>query len=354
MILNRSTYFAFIFLFLLIGKTLADNGNADKDEIRIGIIPFGNYTGTDEARKIMLPIIENSLKKQYTNILTSSEIRNTLRSYRIRAAGFISFEDAQILKENLGITHLLLGSLDFFDTTNIEVGVSARIVEIDSLKIIWASSASATGLDSESLLGLGRIDKIEKLIKKAADECFSKLNENLFGNNTKKQNNKYKAKWALVPFDNFSSYRNAGPVVDNVLLTELHNQGIEILEPGVVLDIFRRYNRLPRGQVDLQVINDLQTINDVDLIVTGAVEKFQQRSSRSPGSTPIFEFDARIINARTGTVLTTEALSGLGNDYETIFKMGTVNSLGDLIKKMSWKLIVKLNQKIKKSYFAKR
>jgi len=351
-------WYRFIFLVLILSLSIdvsgADETAVSRQDILIGIIPFANYTGTNDAKNVMIPIIESSIIKQHANTITSAEIRNTLRSYRIRAAGSIGSEDAQILKENLGVTHLLLGSLNFYDTTNIEAGLSARIVSVDNLEIIWCSSNSATGSDFEILLGLGKVDKIGTLVQKIADECFSKLSEKLSNNESEKKNNKASVKWAIIPFDNYSPNRNAGPVVDNILLTELHRRGIEILEPGIVLDIFRKNNRLPRGQVDLEVINDLHEKNDVDLILTGAIEKFRQRSSRSRGSTPIFEYDARIINARTGMVLTTGAVAGKGKDYESIFKMGAINSLGDLIKKMSWSLINKLNKQIKKRYHAKR
>ncbi len=345
----------FLILFssgVICSETETSPESTDKN-ILIGILPFANNSGTNESKNLIVPLLESSLIEAGLDIIPISEIRNTLRKYRIRSAGSINKENARIIQDNLSTTHLLLGSFDIYDSTNIEASFSVRLIDVENMRITWADSYYAAGSDFESILGLGRIDKIEMLCERLIAK-FKKSLMDIISSPANQTSNDSTRNMAIIPFDNLSSRKAAGKLFDNVLITELWRRDINIIEPGVILDIFRRFNRLPQGEVDFEIIQCLDSSHKVDMIITGVVDKCRSRTLRSRGSTPNLEFSCRYINTESGTVISAYNFSGRGKDYETIFELGVVNSLGVLMKKAAQKAIDKLNTNLNKRYHAKR
>lgn len=359
--LKENRKYSIFLIFLLIafnGMTaycgIDDNVGMTDEKIIIAVLPFADFANRAEAKHLVIPLIEEKLIEKGFDIIPVAEIRKTLRKYRIRTAGLINAKDALVLSENSPATHLLLGAIDFYDKTNVEAGFSIRIVNLENMEIIWTISTSACGIDYESVFGLGKINNITILIENLVNNTFSELSPEFLMEQDRNIKRTDKELRVIIPFDNLSTIKNAASITNNILLSVMYNRGIKILEPGIVHEIFRRFNRLPRGEVDFEILMYLKSEYGINYAITGTVDNFRPGISRSRGSTPMFEYSCRYIDANNGTILAANGTSGRGTDYETIFKLGKVNSLGTLIQKVLQGSLDKLENRLNRRLAIKR
>ena len=298
----------------------------------IAVLPFAEYAGTDKARSVFMPLIEARIKREAVRVLTPEDTREILREHRIRAGGDISPLDARVLAEEAGAEYLLLGSYDFFvDETILEAGLSLRLLESRTMRILWAVSEAAAGDDLGGLFGIGRVTDINRLAEKVVDHAFRDFDAALSGSVKSSDRPSTSPAFAVIPFDNLSDQQNAGNIATRYLLSEMVEHGWTVIEPGAVNDAALRLGKVPRGEVDRTLLEYLRDSLGVDVVITGTVNEFQP--GRSDVAPPLVALDARLLHAKDGKIIAALDDARDGGETGTIIRTGPGNSLGRLTKK---------------------
>ncbi|MDD4051545.1 MAG: hypothetical protein PHR28_06570, partial [candidate division Zixibacteria bacterium] len=204
----------------------------------IAVVPFADYTDQSAVDSI-LPLIEARLAREQVRLIPVAELREVLRSFRIRSAGMISREDAADILSVRPIDFFLLGSIDLYIEGAVpEAGFSLRLVRASDMRIIWARSTAGNGEDFAGMFGLGRITSMQAMIPKLIETVLPDIAAAV--KLTPASLNQNKPTVALVPFDNLTVNRFAGDVFASVVLSELVAWGATVIEPGEVNDLFLR------------------------------------------------------------------------------------------------------------------
>lgn len=302
------------------------------------IIPFANHTRYLKAVRAVMPELDVQLyKHQFFNI-NDKELRDFLRRNRIRAFGTVNKNQAAKITSEIDISYLIFGSIDIFEEGTIpELALSVRILDAATMDILWAASGSATGADRRGLFDLGEITHIDTLTKQVLKEIFKDFLINAEGENTSINN--LQPRVVIIPFENHSDYRYAGNIISNILISELFKLGIEVVEPGMVDEFFVEMQVIPRGEIDLNTLSDIASSYEPDYVITGAIDKFKLSRADIRTSSPEIEMSLRILDAKTGAILDINSVEKNGNDYEKVFGLGKIHSLGKLASRQIQKML---------------
>jgi hypothetical protein len=139
---------------------------------------------------------------------------------------------------------------------------------------------------------------------------------------------------AILPFDNLSDDQGAGKTMENLALVEfLKRTQSKILDPGEVsAGLLQERIRLATS-IPKETIQSLGGKLGVDMFLIGVVHEYgMQRSSGAGGSgeIPVVSLTLRIIDAETGDIVWAISSARRGNDRETAFGIGRIDSLEQL------------------------
>lgn len=260
------------------------------------MLPIANQCGEALATEDVIPIIISTLEAS-GNVFGPDELRPILRKHRIRAVGLIGRNGAEAIASELDVEFLLLGSLDFYHTgENPAVGFSLRLIHMPEMVPFWAVSVSATGNEFIGLLGTGGIGHVDSLATRLAKDVAGHMQEAIRAWNSGETNTTSPVV-AIVPFDDIDSNQPIGAVASSYLLTRLVDDGMRVIEPGVVRETFLEMKRAPRGEIDHELIDVLRDSLGVDIVVTGAVDDFSVTASSAGGWKADISLGARLIDA---------------------------------------------------------
>lgn len=298
------------------------------------ILPVVNYSEKVEAHNLLTPRLHHYLDQLGVTYRSSDELRPLLREHRIRSRGWIGLEGAGILHQETGAKYLLLGSWDILRLeTNPEIGLSLRVLDLESLVVISAVSVGLTGDDFTQALGLGRITSIEVLaniaMRRAVDALFPLPTEMV-----PRLSNRGCFKLALIPFDNYSNTPNAGDIVTNIVLSRLLAQGYFVVEPGFVRELGLSLEIINRGGVDRESARSILANFDACLVVTGTVEKFDVARGMPALTVPEMALGIRAMSPLDGNLYMMEELHGAGDEGEGMFQGGRIHALVPLANKV--------------------
>lgn len=345
------TYFVFaVFLSLILSEITSANTVSDSDSLskvtekKVLLMPIVNFSGKSQALDMVVPKLINSYREKLGSIYEPDELRDILRKYRIRSSGMITEAHAKKLRADLGVDYIIISSIDLFEQSNIyEVGISHRVIDIVSMRIVCANSVSATNLDYMKIFGIGKINDIETLTDKVISELnkkFSIPNFNWVEIYKEEENTA-----AIVEFDNNSRFSRAGKVVMNQLITLFFNNNFSILEPGEIYESMIRARSIDRGALNEISIKDLCQHYNVDYFITGTVDEFSFASGGENAS-PQVQIDLRCIKGKGSKIIYVDNIYKDGAESETIFKLGRCNSLG----KLSFRVLNEHYKKFFKEY----
>ncbi len=298
------------------------------------ILPVVNYSEKAEAHTLLTPRLHHYLDQLGVNYRTSDELRPLLREHRIRSRGWIGLEGAGILHQETQARYLLLGSWDILRMEiNPEIGLSLRVLDLESLVLISAVSVGLTGDDFTQALGLGRITSIEVLANIAMQRAIDALFP-LPTDMVPRQSSRSCFQVALVPFDNYSNTPNAGDIVTNIVLSGLLAQGYFVVEPGFVRELGLTLEIVNRGGVDQKSARSILANFDACRVVTGSVEKFDVARGMPALTVPGIALGIRAMSPQDGNLYMMEELQGAGDDGEGMFQGGRIHALVPLANKV--------------------
>ncbi|HET9951360.1 MAG TPA: hypothetical protein VFS09_06135 [Candidatus Eisenbacteria bacterium] len=154
-------------------------GAVPTDHPRIALLPFENLTGReDQGRHFTQAFLAELAGSGAAEVVDMGQVEATVEKLRIRAPASPDREQLAMLAESLQVRYVLLGSvmearmLRTADGETPAAGVSLRLVETATAKIVWAAVKVKTGDEHESVFGWGREDSAERLLTQLAEEML--------------------------------------------------------------------------------------------------------------------------------------------------------------------------------------
>lgn len=333
-------------ILVMVTPVLADNAEIKAQSVeRLALLPLINLSNNRTAPEIILPVIYEQLSHRQINVISPDRLRDILRKNRIRSTGMIDRAGAENLKRELGLTNLLIGSIDYYnDRFRPEVGLSLRLMSLDDYRIIEAVSLSATGSDFIGMFGAGQIDSIGSLTEIVVERLLDRLFQSQSDLNRNRSDGP-PTRVLIVPFENSSKNRFAGLIVGNQLIAALTGQGFEVIEPGLANDIFLSNRQQPVGGIGLPLLKKLREQELPQIIITGMVDEFRPARGASSQAEPTLELSARLLKASDGQILYMYNDERKGSDSESFFRHGKCNALGELVNKSLTTLVKQIKKK---------
>lgn len=337
---------ALVFLSAAVPLLAADDAIAPPT---IAAIPFANFTGSNQAADSLLPLIEKQIAALEVSLIPKDSLRNIMRAGRIRLTGAFDGDAASQLQKALNVDLLLTGSIDFYrPKANPEIGLSLRLYDCLQQRLVWSRSVAASGEDFAGLFGVGRITSITLLAQRVVADAFNQLpttRHDLMSYSNEIVANVKRV--AVVELDNVTDQPHSGRILSTLLLSQLWQQGFDVVEPGEVTAAMNQLRTSPRGAVSAEEIAQLRRSLQVDWIVTGSVYRLST-ATEGAETTPFLEIGLRIIDAATGRVVASVTSTRTGNDSEGLFGAGRCYSLGKVAQRClidSWQKLTKQAEK---------
>lgn len=130
---------------------------------RIAVLPLEDLSGEmDAAVGFSRLLFAELVRSGKWEIVESGVVEGVMDSLSLRDGGSLTRGQIRTLGERLAATHLLTGTLLESDRVKTgdgdvpAVGVALKLVEVSSLRAVWAESRFHTGEDRETVFGWGR------------------------------------------------------------------------------------------------------------------------------------------------------------------------------------------------------
>lgn len=150
--------------------------------IRVAVIPFDNVSSDSTATdKMMDAVITYLLHTQVVDVAEPILLEQQLLNQKVRKSSEITLKAAAELKKNLGVNALLLGKITAYQIDNSGgdsipvISVNARLLDVDTLGIIWSTTIVRKGNDRSILFDVGRIETLSDLNLLVANDLSSGL-----------------------------------------------------------------------------------------------------------------------------------------------------------------------------------
>lgn len=305
---------------------------------RIALFPFENFSEDRNALPMVMPLIRSKLEAKGFEVLDDDSLNKFLLKERIRSTGYISKDIAGKMGEELNVKAIMVGSVNSFSIGGTpRVGFSARLINSSDGTILWANHASATGEDFTTILGLGRITTIDRLISKISDtllDSFSTIPPR------KEMESTYRI--AVMPFYNKSKIKDAGMIATYMFIVELFKSKKFIpLEYGEIRRLIVDLRIREKGELDFQDTEAIKGKMGVDGIIVGTVERYNESEGTAP---PEAVISARLIDARKNRILWYDSYQYKGDDGISIFDWGKIHSAECVAYKVIKKLVKEMSK----------
>lgn len=135
---------------------------------------------------------------------------------------------------------------------------------------------------------------------------------------------------AALPLVNLSKYSQAEVIVMNALIVELlDSQLFQIVDPGLVEEFVLRHRLRVTDRLPLETLREVGEQLGVEYVLVGSVNEFDFMHE-SRGMTPTVSVSLRIVTCSNGRIVWAATHSKRGDDSETVFGLGRVETLEQL------------------------
>lgn len=327
----------------------------------IGVVPFYNLAGAPEAVAKVMPEIRRRLERRGLTVSGGDRVMTFLRQNRIRARHELSDPQARALARELGVRYLIVGTIDVWALNGgPEIGLSARILEPDAGRTVWAGSAGLHAVEVPGLLAMARPDTLEEGARKATRQLLSDLpvrkkkkggvitgsvrrkprrsalaNKPIFYRDPE-FNPSFPLRVVVLPLTNRTLAPDAPGIVSDHLLAWLHNAGnVDVVDPGELRRTMVENDIQPLYGMDGLQLSLIRRILGANAVLDGSILKFQNGGS----PVPAIDLYVRLRDTRTGKVLWAATTSRRGDQSRTVYDFGKIQgvdrltraALGDLL-----------------------
>jgi hypothetical protein len=135
---------------------------------------------------------------------------------------------------------------------------------------------------------------------------------------------------AVLPLVNLTKDVNAPDVVMNALVVELlATNRFVVIDPGVVEEVIQRERIRLTDRIPLETLQGLGAALGVDYVFVGSVNEYQM-TKETQDLIPTVSIALRMVSCSTGAILWASTHSKRGNDTETVFTLGRIETLEEL------------------------
>jgi TolB-like protein len=326
-----------VFSLLLLATSISYAAKPEQ-KLNIALFPFENFTQDRNALTSVMPVLRDRLEARGLDVLNEDSLNRFLLKERIRSTGYISRDIARKIRDELNVQVILVGSVNsFFPGENPRVGFSARLINSSDGSILWANHASATGEDFTTVLGLGKVRTIDRLISKVMDKLLGSFS---ISPHYKEIESTYRI--AVMPFQNKSKIRDAGMIATYMFLVELFkNQRFQPVEYGEVRRLTVDLRVRGKGELDLKNTETISKSLGADGILVGTVELYNEGEGTLP---PEVIISARLIDARKNRILWYDGYQYNGDEGIIILDWGRIRSAENVAYKAVSKLLKEMSK----------
>ncbi len=334
----RSFLVSIILLSLLLVATQA-KGETSKGVI--AVFPFENESLSVNVLSTVMPLVKAELQKRGFDLMDDTAVREFFVKHRLRQSGYVSSEMGKALREEYGISVVLVGCvIEYSLKKNPVVAVHARAVDTDTGEILWAGYSSATGEDFVGLFGFGGKFTMQALLPEVIQSLFS-----TFTIEPSEEHSSEVFRVAVLPFRNVSERVGAGSIVTYLYITELfNNPTFQPVEFGDIREAVVELKLRPKGEVDYTVLDALLERLDVDGFIIGAVDEY--REAPNPYLPPRVSIAARLLDAHSKRLLWYDYSVLDGDDEIKILDFGKLRSVDRVAYRIIQKQLMQLEEQI--------
>ncbi|MCX6638919.1 MAG: hypothetical protein NTW14_00330 [bacterium] len=302
---------------------------------RIILLPFQNLSGVSDAKLVIMSAIREKLRKAGFNPVSDSLLSPALRKYRLRDTSQLSAAESDSLSKNLDTPWIVLGSIDYYsDQENFEVGLSFRLFDSRTHRIVWADSRCSSRDDHIKILGIRAVESLTQLIDLEIESAITSLvqRRQAMGGFTDYQNtqNSNQPVVFLIPFGNVTESAVTSKIFDHYLLSALVRHGYNVIEPGIVNHELYLKQLLLKGEIDQQTLIELGQKFSAGYCMTGLLSRYGSVYNPDMGNIPDLEVETRMLVAVSARICWAQKIERSGSDGRKIFQIGQIHTYGAL------------------------
>jgi TolB-like protein len=166
------------------GKQYVAPGAPLRDHPRLAMLPLEDLTGRPEvAGRITQIFFAELVRTGACDVIDLGESEIAMREIRVRTPGSLTNEQIQRLGEELEVGFLMTGTVleaGTIRTGDGEVpvlGVTLKLIEVTTKRVIWAAVDNRSGEDDETIFGWGREYSADRLATRMAEDMLKSINE---------------------------------------------------------------------------------------------------------------------------------------------------------------------------------
>jgi TolB-like protein len=135
---------------------------------------------------------------------------------------------------------------------------------------------------------------------------------------------------AALPLVNFSQYEEASDIVLNSLIVELLETRIfKVIDPGIVDTIVLEKRLRLTDRLPLAALQELGKQLGVEYLLVGSINEYSMIHGRNT-QLPTVSISLRIVVCESGQIIWASTHSRRGDDEESLFGIGRIESLEQL------------------------
>lgn len=150
--------------------------------MRIAMLPFDNITSdTNATDKMHDTLLTYLLHTQIIGVVDPDIVEQTLFDQKVRKTTQITPKIGRDIKQALRVDALLAGKITAYQVDSAGgdsipvIAINARLLDPDTMDIIWSMSFVRKGNDKSVLFDIGRIDTLSDLSQLVANDLASSL-----------------------------------------------------------------------------------------------------------------------------------------------------------------------------------
>ena len=306
------------------------------------VLPVQDRVGDPETARLAEGAIRAALRHRYV-LPDTTRVRDLMRKDRLRDPTTLRPSLVAGLAEATGAEEILVVTLLAAGGREVPVvTLSAQAIVPGEIELSWAGFVARDGLDSESALGLGRVETLEELVSLSGRELALAFLERS-GPETEHEpplQDVYRRRdlsfdalspAVVVPFgaDLRAQTAAATQIATDLTLATLDAQGVRILWPGALHELLIHKPHPSIGEVRPSDRALIRSALKVRALVTGKVE-YRHLSGTLERPEPEVGYGARVIDAETGDIVWTAGVAVGGWDEPGLFGVSRTYGLDTL------------------------
>jgi TolB-like protein len=307
------------------------------------LLPLRNHSGDAAGPAELLQRLRVELEARGAACVPEAEVERLLQARRVRYTDSLSVDDLRAVQQQLGASHVLVGTLFDFDRSAApRVAAGLRVLDTATGLRVQSALASLRGADFRAWLGRGAITDIGALEERVVERLLEAFDER-GAPHVRAAASSGIARVAVLPFGNRSTRVSAGAAMAEILSHEwFQESGVEIVELSELRSALVRAKIRTLQEADAATLASIGSALDVRYFVLGNVDRLGEEVIVHNQPFPVLDVSLRIVDAHTGQIQRTASLQLCGAEFETLLGLGAVRDAFELTRRGARRLCVDL------------